>query len=101
MIDTLHRKVRVDQRLVHDAIALRTQGRTQEEIAIELGVAQGGQLAEVEVIEGVVQAPIAVGLQARYDPLPSTGVLYRTFAVQFLRKSLARVLLLATSASLT
>ena len=34
-------KVRVDQRLVYDAIALRKKGMTQEEIAAELGVAQG------------------------------------------------------------
>ena len=31
----------VDQRLIHDAIALRKAGKTQMEIAVELGVAQG------------------------------------------------------------
>jgi transcriptional regulator len=35
------RKARVDQRLIHAAIALRKQGKTQEEIATELGVVQG------------------------------------------------------------
>lgn len=31
----------VDQRLIHDAIALRQQGWTQMEIAVELKVSQG------------------------------------------------------------
>ena len=31
----------VDQRLIHDVIALRKQGRTQMEIAVEVGIAQG------------------------------------------------------------
>ena len=31
----------VDQRLIHDAIALRKRGKTQEEIAAELKVSQG------------------------------------------------------------
>ena len=31
----------VDQRLVHDAIELRKQGKTQAEIAVALKVAQG------------------------------------------------------------
>ena len=31
----------VDERLIAKAMALRKQGRTQEEIAVELGVVQG------------------------------------------------------------
>jgi len=31
----------IDQRLVYEAVALRKQGKTQEEIATELGIVQG------------------------------------------------------------
>ena len=41
MGDMRDRARTVDQRLIFEALALRRQGKTQEEIAVELGVAQG------------------------------------------------------------